>query len=506
MSAEKADEFDVVVVGGGPSGSTVAAVVALRGRRTLVLESELFPRYQIGESLLPSTIHGICRLIGASDAVANAGFTRKRGGTFKWGSSEDPWTFAFSVSPKMEGPTAFSYQVERMKFDQILLDNASRVGAEVRQQCAATRILEEDGRVRGVWYRDADGAEHLVRARYVVDASGHKSRVYRAVGGSREYSDYFKNLALFGYFRNAKRLPEPNAGNIFCVAFDNGWFWFIPLTPTMTSVGAVVSRELAGEIQGDPEKMLLKLIEECPLIAEFLSDAERITDGEYGQIRVRKDYSYHNSVFWRPGFALVGDAACFVDPVFSSGVHLATHGALLAGRSINSFMEGILDEDTALQEFETRYRHEYHVFYEYLKSFYGMHADSGSYFWAAKKVLDSSRPEAEAFVDLVGGVSSGDFTLGADNGEAAAQRVSTGSAEELAYAVHRMVEGNDSLIPLLEAPVFKNAMQESEKVLVRAQLGARFSTERPLLESGLISSPDGLCWVPAAPARNGGRS
>jgi FAD-dependent halogenase len=496
MSAEKADEFDVVVVGGGPSGSTVAAVVALRGRRTLVLESELFPRYQIGESLLPSTIHGICRLIGASDAVANAGFTRKRGGTFKWGSSEDPWTFAFSVSPKMEGPTAFSYQVERMKFDQILLDNASRVGAEVRQQCAATRIFEEDGRVRGVWYRDAGGAEHLVRARYVVDASGHKSRIYRAVGGSRKYSDYFKNLALFGYYRNAKRLPEPNAGNIFCVAFDNGWFWFIPLTPTMTSVGAVVSRELGGEIQGDPEKMLRKLIGECPLIAEYLSDAERITDGEYGQIRVRKDYSYHNSVFWRPGFALVGDAACFVDPVFSSGVHLATHGALLAGRSINSFMEGLLDEGTALQEFETRYRHEYHVFYEYLKSFYGMHADSGSYFWEAKKVLHSSRPDEEAFVDLVGGVSSGDFTL----------RAGTGSAEELAHAVHRMVEGNDSLIPLLEAPVFKNAMQESEKVLVRAQLGARFSTERPLLESGLISSPDGLCWVPAAPVRNSGRS
>lgn len=496
MNAEKADEFDVVVVGGGPSGSTVAAVVALRGRRTLVLESELFPRYQIGESLLPSTIHGICRLIGASDAVANAGFTRKRGGTFKWGSSKDPWTFAFSVSPKMAGPTAFSYQVERMKFDQILLDNASRVGAEVRQQCAATRVLEEDGRVRGVWYRDADGAEHLVRARYVVDASGHKSRIYRAVGGSREYSDYFKNLALFGYFRNAKRLPEPNAGNIFCVAFDNGWFWFIPLTPTMTSVGVVVSRELAGEIQGDPEKTLHKMIGECPLMAEYLSDAERITDGPYGQIRVRKDYSYHNSVFWRPGFALVGDAACFVDPVFSSGVHLATHGALLAGRSLNSFMEGVLDEDMALREFETRYRHEYHVFYEYLRSFYGMHADSGSYFWEAKKVLHSSRPEAEAFVDLVGGVSSGDFTLGETDGEAA----------ELARAVHRMVEGNDSLIPLLEAPVFKNAMQESEKVLVRAQLGARFNTERPLLESGLISSPDGLSWVPSAPVRSGARS
>lgn len=500
MSAEKPEEFDVVVVGGGPSGSTVAAITALRGRRTLVLESELFPRYQIGESLLPSTIHGICRLIGASDAVAAAGFTRKRGGTFKWGSGAEPWTFAFSVSQKMAGPTAFSYHVERMKFDQILLDNASRVGAEVRQQCAATRVLEEDGRVTGVWYKDADGTEHLVRARYVVDASGHKSRIYRAVGGTRNYSDYFQNLALFGYFQNAKRLPAPNSGNIFCVAFDNGWFWFIPLTETMTSVGAVVDRQLAAEIQGDPAKMLLKLIGECPLIAEYLSGAELITDGPYGQIRVRKDYSYHQSVFWRPGFALVGDVACFVDPVFSSGVHLATHGALLAGRSINSFMEGILDEETALQEFETRYRHEYRVFYEYLRSFYGMNADNGSYYWEAKKVLRSSRPEEEAFVDLVGGVSSDDFTLEGDHAESAAERVRLGPAQ-LANAVHQMVDsGNDSLIPLLEAPVFKNAMQESEKVLVRAQLGARFSGEKPLLDSGLISSPDGLAWVPAASA------
>jgi halogenation protein CepH len=497
MSTENTEQFDVVVVGGGPSGSTVAAVAALRGRRVLVLESEHFPRYQIGESLLPSTVHGVCRLIGAADAVANAGFVRKRGGTFKWGANPDPWTFAFSVSPKMAGPTSFSYQVERMKFDKILLDNASRVGAEVRQRCAATRVLEEDGRVNGVFYREPEGIELLVRARYVVDASGHKSRIYRAVGGERKYSDYFKNLALFGYFRNAKRLPEPNSGNIFCVAFDNGWFWYIPLSSTMTSVGAVVNRDMAGEIQGDLEKMLHKLIGECPLIAEYLAGSERITDGEYGQIRVRKDYSYHHSRFWRPGFALVGDAACFVDPVFSSGVHLATHGALLAGRSLNSIMEGVLDEETAFQEFETRYRHEYRVFYEYLASFYGMNVDSESYFWQAKEITHSNAAEMEAFVELVGGMSHGDFELDAVGADPMAQRVSAESAE-LATAVQQIVDsGSDSVIPLLETPVFSQAMQESEKVLVRAQLGAEFSTEQPLLPGGLISSPDGLLWIPS---------
>lgn len=496
MSTANTEQFDVVVVGGGPSGSTVAAVTALRGRQTLVLESETFPRYQIGESLLPSTVHGVCGLIGAADAVANAGFVLKRGGTFKWGTNPDPWTFTFAVSPRMAGPTSFTYQVERMKFDKILLDNASRVGAEVRQQCTATRVFEEDGRVSGVWYRDAHGTEQLVRARYVIDASGSKSRIYRAVGGSRKYSDFFQGVALFGYFRNGRRLPEPNSGNLFSVAFDNGWFWYIPLTATMTSVGVVVNRQLAREIQGDPEKMLYKLIGECPLIAEYLAESERITDGEYGRIRVRKDYSYYHSRFWRPGFVLVGDAACFVDPVFSSGVHLATHGALFAGRSLNSVMEGVLNEEKAFQEFEARYRHEYRVFYEYLMSFYAMNANENSYFWKAKEITHSSYPELEAFVDLVGGISSGEYNL-TEGGEAAAQRLSTESMG-LANAVQRIVDsGSDSVSPLLETPIFREAMQESEKVMLRAQLGARFETEQPLLADGLVSSADGLLWVPS---------
>lgn len=497
MVAANGEEFDVVVAGGGPSGSTLAAIVALRGHRVLLIEKEIFPRYQIGESLLPSTIHGICRLIGAADAVARAGFVRKRGGTFKWGSSPDPWTFSFAVSSKMPGPTSFAYQVERMLFDKILLENAKRVGVDVRHLCTASRVFEEDGRVAGLWYSDEHRAEHLVRARYVVDATGHQSRIYRSVGGTREYSDFFRNLALFGYFENGKRLPEPNSGNIFCVAFDKGWFWYIPLSATLTSVGAVIHRELASEVQGDPEKMFYKLVGECPLIGDYLADAKRVTQGEYGRVRVRKDYSYHQSRFWRPGLVLVGDAACFVDPVFSSGVHLATHGAMLAGRSINSAIEGVLNEETAFQEFEIRYRHEYRVFYEYLMSFYAMHNDKESYFWKAKEITKSGYPELEAFVNLVGGVSSGDFDLG-ESGEDIVRRVNSESAE-LGSAFKQIADsGDDSVIPLLKASVFRHAMQESEKVLSRAQLGAEYDTEQPLVANGLISSTDGLAWVPSA--------
>ena len=489
-------EFDVVVAGGGPAGSTLAAAVALRGHRVLVLESARFPRYQIGESLLPSTVHGVCRLIGASDAVARAGFVRKRGGTFRWGSSPDPWTFSFAVSPRMAGPTSFSYQVERMKFDKILLDNAQTAGAVVREQCTATRVFDADGRAAGLWYSDAGGAEHLVRARYVVDASGNRSRIYKSVGGRREYSEFFRNLAVFGYFANGKRLPEPNSGNIFCSTFGKGWFWYIPLSTSMTSVGAVIHRELAEEIQGDPEKALYKLIGECPHIAGLLADATRIAEGEYGQVRIRKDYSYHQSQFWRPGLVLVGDAACFVDPVFSSGVHLATMGALLAARSINSALAGGLSEDRLFREFELRYRHEYHVFYKYLMSFYAMNVDKESYFWQARKITGGSHSELEAFVELVGGVSSDEFAL--SPGEAMARRISSESAE-LARAARQIADsGSDSVLPLLKASGFAQAMQESEKVLARAQFGGEFTTEQPLSDGTLISSDDGLAWVAAS--------
>lgn len=493
MTAGRIEQFDVVIVGGGPAGSTLAALVAMQGHRVLVLEKEKFPRYQIGESLLPSTIHGICRLIGVSDEIAKAGFVKKGGGTFKWGASADPWTFSFSVSPKMAGSTSFAYQVERMKFDQILLDNARRCGAEVREECSVTGIIDEDGRVAGARYTDASGAEHQVLAMYMVDASGNKSRLYGSVGGTRQYSEFFRNLALFGYFENGKRLPEPYAGNILCEAFPSGWFWYIPLSATLTSVGAVVPKEFASRVQGDPERMLRDLIRESPIIADNLSGATRVNSGPYGQLRVRKDYSYHQTKFWRPGMVLIGDAACFVDPVFSSGVHLATYSALLAARSINSIIAGKTTEEAAFREFETRYRREYGVFYEFLTSFYDMHADESSYFWAARKVTNSSRSELESFVDLVGGVSSGENVL--TSAEAAAQRFKSGS-EEFATAVDKLArdkEGN--MVPLFKSSIVRQAMQEGAQVQTRAILGDELGAESPLFPGGLIPSPDGVFWM-----------
>jgi halogenation protein CepH len=486
---------DVVVVGGGPGGSTLAALVAMQGHRVVVLEKEKFPRWQIGESLLPSTIHGVCRLTGVADRLAEAGFTVKRGGTQRWGANPEPWTFSFSLSSKMTGQTSYAYQVERSKFDQILLDHARSLGADVRETCAVTDIISDNGRVCGVSYTDQAGTARQIRAKYVVDASGNRSRIYKHVGGVRRYSEFFRSLALFGYFEGGKRLPPPNSGNILSAAFDSGWFWYIPLSKTLTSVGAVVRRELASKIQGEPEAALRALIAECPIISDYLKDARRVTTGEYGQLRVRKDYSYLNTKFWRPGMMLIGDAACFIDPIFSSGVHLATYSALLAARSINSILADRFDEETALREFELRYRREFGVYYEFLVAFYDMHVSEDSYFWSAKKVTNNTSSELESFVELVGGVSSGEAAL--VEAEILAKRFKDRSSE-FATAVGKLVaDGEQSMVPLFRSSVVREALQEGSQIQARALLGEDADAETPLFDGGLVPSEDGYFWSTA---------
>jgi FAD-dependent halogenase len=503
MNAERlSEETDVVVVGGGPGGSTLATLVAMRGHRVVLLEKEKFPRFQIGESLLPSTVHGICRLTGVADELAKAGFAKKRGGTQRWGANPEPWTFAFSVSPKMTGETSYAYQVERSKFDQILLDHARHMGVEVREQHTVSDVIEDGDRIRGVSYTDAAGNAGTIRAKYVVDASGNKSRIYRRVGAKRQYSEFFRSLALFGYFDGGKRLPEPNSGNILSCAFDSGWFWYIPLSPTLTSVGAVVRQELASKIQGDPEKAFSSLIAECPMISDYLHDAKRITEGQYGELRVRKDYSYANTKFWRPGMALVGDSACFVDPIFSSGVHLATYSAMLAARSINSVLAGTVDEQAAFTEFEQRYRREFGVYYEFLVAFYDLNVNEDSYFWSARKVTRNTSSDMESFVELVGGVSSGEKALPTENSHLGNSQLGSSHLDyykrrstEFSNAVDKLVANKEqNMVPIIRSSIVKSAMQEGAKEQTRVLLGQDAAPELPLFDGGLIASPDGLGW------------
>ena len=227
------------------------------------------------------------------------------------------------------------------------------------------------------------------------------------------------------------------------------------------------------------------------MISDYLRDAKRVTEGQYGELRVRKDYSYANTKFWRPGMVLVGDAACFVDPIFSSGVHLATYGALLAARSINSVLARTVDEETAFGEFEQRYRREYGVFYEFLVSFYDMNVNENSYFWSAKKVTDSTSSDLESFVSLVGGVSSGETALATasrDTLQEPVQRVRQrgGRARREQRAEHGAADEvlDRQAARCEKAPRNRPACCSVEDV----------EPETPLFEGGLVASPDGLSW------------
>src|SRR5438093_678335 len=188
---------EVVVIGGGPAGSVASTVLADAGHRVVVLERERFPRYHIGESLLSATLP-ILDAIGATPAIERHGFLRKPGGTFQWGRQREPWSFWFHEDP---GGRPYAFQVVRAEFDQLLIDNARAHGAEVREEHAVTGVeTEDDGPV--VRARSARGAALRLAPRFVVDASGQAAVVGRA-RAFRQFDDFFKNLAVFGYFRGA---------------------------------------------------------------------------------------------------------------------------------------------------------------------------------------------------------------------------------------------------------------------------------------------------------------
>lgn len=501
---ESSENFDVIVVGGGPGGSTAASFIAMDGAKVLLLEREKFPRHQVGESLLPATVNGICVMLGVSEELAQANFTYKSGGTYRWGKHPEPWSFTFGPSSMIPGSQAFAYQVERMKFDAILLNNARKKGVDVREQHVVTEVLESGGRIAGVRFTDDRGQKRKATARYVIDASGNSTTLSRSVG-ERIYSKFFQNVALYCYFRGGKRLPAPRTGNILSEAFSDGWCWYIPLAPDLTSVGMVVSREHADRLKRGPEEAMRHFIDSTVMVKDFLSEATRITEGPYGQYRIRKDYSYVNTHFWAPGALLVGDAACFVDPIFSSGVHLATYSGLLAARSVNSCLRGEIGEERSFNEFEQRYRREFSNFYQFLISFYDMDKDMDSYFWSARKVLNTEESANDAFIHLISGTSFTGEPLFSNASDFFKAHVGVGDLFRKTYeAAKNPIDDSNFDLAGFDTTKFnpKHFIQDFRKGIVSLIRQAKSETqvlEQPVLDGGLISSRNGLSWAePAA--------
>src|SRR5262245_25243449 len=387
---------DVVVIGGGPAGSVTATLLADAGVSVTLLERERFPRYHIGESLLSATLP-ILDAIGVTAKCEAHGFLRKPGGTFQWGRQRDPWSFWFREDP---GGRPYAFQVVRAEFDQLLLENARAHGAVVLEEHAVTAVEGEDD-AHTVHAVGRDGAQRRFTPRFVIDASGQAAVIGHA-RGLRRFNDFFKNLAIFGYFRDAERLPGELANHILSAAFTDGWFWYIPLHDGTMSVGAVVdARHWRTIAEADPERTYRGLIARAPEIARRLARATLVSP-----IRIIRDYSYTSTRFSAPGYLLAGDAACFIDPVFSTGVHLACLAGFLGARTVHQVLRDESVEAAALAGYEATYRAAFERYLRFLYFFYDHNEDPDSYFWTARRLL-AHVPEdlgaRESFVRLISG-------------------------------------------------------------------------------------------------------
>jgi flavin-dependent dehydrogenase len=373
---QTASLWDAIVIGGGPTGSSVATYLGREGRRVLLLEREKFPRPHVGESLLPGVLPYLDAL-GVREAVESAGFERKEGQTFVWGADRSAWEIDFrelDVHP-------YSYFVDRARFDHILLDNAAKKGAVVREQHAVTRVLFDKGRATGVAVRGPDGVERTEMARFVVDASGQSALVARG-GGLRRVVRGLKNVALWAYWEGAERLPGHKRAHILTTNVPEGWIWVIPLGE-QTSVGIVTSSVTKTEREGlGTVAWYQAVLERAEAVWPLLKGARRVTE-----VTGARDWSYRSRRFSGPGILLAGDAACFIDPILSTGVHLALTSAYWAAACVHSALEQPRHEAFFRRFFDETYAALYRELLTQVKAFYKAAGRRDSIFWTSKQVL-----------------------------------------------------------------------------------------------------------------------
>ncbi len=387
---------DVVVIGGGPGGSTTATMLARKGWQVVLLEREHFPRDHIGESLLPASIP-VLEELGVLPAVQEAGFLRKWGATMVWGTDPTPWSWHFRETNQQY---PHSYQVWRPLFDQILLQNSRTHGVDVREGHQVVEVLFEAQRACGVRY-SAAGTTGTVRARFVVDASGQGALLGHRLQ-LRRWDDFFQNLAIYAYFTGAQRLPAPDDTNIFIESYPHGWFWHIPLHTGWTSTGAVVDSQIGQEgiRRAGPLGFLMEQVAQAPRTAAMLRQATLASGPS-----VIRDWSYISDEVVGEGYILVGDAACFVDPLFSSGVHLALMAGVLGAAYITSVLKDPSMQAAAGRVYKEMYFKEYEHFRAMAQLFYSSNRTVESYFWEARRLLgvEEQLSPRHAFIRAVAG-------------------------------------------------------------------------------------------------------
>lgn len=333
------DECDVIVIGGGPGGATASTLIAQQGYNVQLFERERFPRYHIGESLIPETFWVLERL-KMLPKLRDSHFVKKYSVQFvnRRGKLSEPFYF-MEHKPHECSQT---WQVVRSEFDVMMLNNAREQGVQAHEGVRVLEVLFEGERAVGVRVQTEGGATHEVRAKVVVDASGQSSMIMSRLG-LREWDPELKKAAVWTYWKGAPREAGRDAGATLVIQTESklGWFWYIPLHDDVTSVGVVAPYDYLFKNRDtkDFETIYFEEVAHCPGVKERITGAERVSE-----FKAAKEYSYKSKQAAGDGWVLVGDAFGFLDPLYSSGVLLALKSGQLAADAI---VEGLQSGDTS---------------------------------------------------------------------------------------------------------------------------------------------------------------